>query len=182
MWDTRTGERLNPALSHQGSVFAALFSPSGGTLLTASSDHTARLWESSTRAPFGKIMKHHDLVRSAAFSPDGRLIVTGSDDHTARFWDATTGNPFGPPLQHPGRVSQVTFSPDGRHILTACDQSAWLWTVPGLLGEPRKDPVLWIQVITGMQLDEAKETHVLQASEWERRRQILNEGNRPAIH
>ena len=56
------------------------FSPDGKTVLTGSSDKTARLWDAATGRPLGLPMKHQDLVRAVAFSPDGKTVLTGSAD------------------------------------------------------------------------------------------------------
>ena len=72
-------------------VNSAAFSPDGSRVLTASYDHTARLWDAKTGAPLAILLGHMDAVTSAVFSPDGSRIVTASNDDTARLWDAKTG-------------------------------------------------------------------------------------------
>ena len=65
------------------------FSPDGARILTASADHTAKLWDAAS----GKLIasfEHQDTVRCAAFSPDGARILTASADKTAKLWDAAT--------------------------------------------------------------------------------------------
>jgi hypothetical protein len=54
-------------------------------VLTASADHTARLWAAADGAPVGKPMAHGGLVY-AAFSPDGRFARTHGRDGTAILW------------------------------------------------------------------------------------------------
>lgn len=44
-WRAATGKPLGPALQHQGWVRRAAFSPDGTRVVTASDDHTARVWE-----------------------------------------------------------------------------------------------------------------------------------------
>ena len=73
------------------------FSPDGKTVLTGSSDKTARLWDAATGRPLGLPMTHQDRVSAVAFSPDGKTVLTGSWDKTARLWDAATGQPLGLP-------------------------------------------------------------------------------------
>jgi WD40 repeat protein len=68
-------------------VVSAAFSPDGTRVITASHDHTARVWDTATGKPLTAPLEHHGWVLSAAFSPDGALVVTASDDHTARIWD-----------------------------------------------------------------------------------------------
>lgn len=45
LWDTTTGQQIGTLQGHEGWVRTAGFSPDGKTILTASSDSTARLWE-----------------------------------------------------------------------------------------------------------------------------------------
>jgi hypothetical protein len=66
-------------------VREAHFSPDGGRILTASHDHTARVWDARTGAELARLA-HPDEVYSAAFSPDGERIATGGFDKEARLW------------------------------------------------------------------------------------------------
>ena len=75
-------------------VSSASFSPDGSRIVTASADHTARVWDAKTGQPLGSPLDHISTVTSASFSPDGSRIVTASGDNTARVWDATVGAPL----------------------------------------------------------------------------------------
>ena len=75
---------------------SAAFSADGTRLVTASYDHTARVWAAATGKPLSPPLAHQRLVMSAAFSPDGARVVTASLDQTAMIWDAVTGAPLCP--------------------------------------------------------------------------------------
>ena len=87
--------------------------PDGARIVTASEDHTARLWDATTGMKITALRGHEDAVLSASFSPDGTRIVTASNDHTARLWDATTGHEIIALRGHENWVSSASFSPDG---------------------------------------------------------------------
>src|SRR5262249_40058188 len=87
---------------HPGSVLAVAFSPDGQTVLTGSSDGTARLWNAATGKPVAQPLQHQKGVNAVAFRPDGRAVLTGSWDRTARLWDAASGQPA--PLPPPPRI------------------------------------------------------------------------------
>jgi WD40 repeat protein len=117
---------------HSDQVRDAAFSPDGKRLLTASEDHTARIWDVATGRELMRL-NHDSKVWQAHFSPDGRLIVTASGDNLARIWDAATGRPLAQ-LAHGNKnvssVLEATFSPDGTRLATvSSDGTAWIWDV-----------------------------------------------------
>ncbi|HVS38076.1 MAG TPA: serine/threonine-protein kinase [Gemmataceae bacterium] len=114
------------AFWHDDRVTAASFSPDGRLLVTASCDHTARLWDVASGKELQRFL-HDGAVNAASFSPDGRLLVTASSDETARVWDLASGKER-QRLQPGGQVYAASFSPDGRLLVTASnDRTAWLW-------------------------------------------------------
>ncbi len=98
---------------HTDKVWHAASSPDGSRIVTASLDHTARLWDSEGKH-LAVLVGHTAEVRHAAFSPDGSCIVTTSDDGTARLWDSE-GKQLA--VLVPGGGLFAAFSPDGSRIL-----------------------------------------------------------------
>jgi WD40 repeat protein/serine/threonine protein kinase len=184
--DGATGPRSGNAPTHRRSdvssgrvVMGMAFSPDGEMFLTGGgnpSSGEARLWETRTGKPTGRIFPHQLLVRPVAFSPDGKTVLTGGGDNTARLWDVATGRPIGAALQHDHWVSAGAFSPDGRFILTGSrDTTARLWPSPGFVEGPAERIGLWVEVVTGMELDDAGTVRVLDAEAWRKRRLRLQE-------
>lgn len=112
---------------HEGPVNVAMFSPDGQRILSASDDHTARVWN----ADDGRLLftlTHDDAVQYAEFSGDGQRVVTASDDHTARVWSGTDGHLLATLQGHTDRIWTAQFSPDGQRIVTASDdRTARVW-------------------------------------------------------
>lgn len=48
LWDTATGVRIATLAEHSGELVSVSFDSQGSLLLTASFDHTARLWDVRT--------------------------------------------------------------------------------------------------------------------------------------
>ena len=63
---------------HTGLRHSASFSPDGSRIVTASWDHTAKVWDARTGAEVLTLKGHTAQVFSASFSPDGSRIVTAS--------------------------------------------------------------------------------------------------------
>jgi WD40 repeat protein len=115
-------------LHHSGPVYMGVFSPDGKLIVTASVDHTARVWDAATGQLRTTLTGHTGPVNDAGFSPEGKRIVTASDDGTARVWDAVTGQLratlTGPAVE----VRKAAFSPEGKRVLTtSADNSARVW-------------------------------------------------------
>jgi hypothetical protein len=122
---------LTGAMTYGHVVGSAQFSPDGQRVVTASWDHTARVWDAATGKALSEPMKHDDGVVSAQFSPDGQRVVTASWDHTARVWDAATGKALSEPMKHDNEVGSAQFSPDGQRVVTASlDKTAHVWYIP----------------------------------------------------
>ena len=110
--------------------------------------------------------------------------MTVSLDGTARIWDAKTGQSIGPPLVHPG-VDFVAFSPDGRTILTHSfgqfkGVETRLWDVDDDLPDDLPRVVAWVEMLTGMTMDDHGVVHLLDHAGWlECRQQLERLGGAP---
>jgi WD40 repeat protein/tetratricopeptide (TPR) repeat protein len=140
VWDPDTGQpitpplRHDPALVHPGEFLGptrplfARFSPDGTRVVTASVDHTARVWDAATGRAVTPPLPHSTEVSCAQLTPDGKQVVTGCKDGKLQFWDATTGEQAGPRFRHDDEVNTIEFSPNGEWMVTASeDRTAQVW-------------------------------------------------------
>ena len=120
LWNRQTDEVrvLAGERGHKGSVVQVQFSRDGSKILTASHDHTAKLWDRATGQPIVTFAGHSWWVWSAALSPDETQVATASEDGTVRLWDAATGKEWALPdgqrvpfTGHRGPVYAVAFHP-----------------------------------------------------------------------
>jgi WD40 repeat protein len=186
LWDLATGQPRTPPLRHQGLLSSAAFSPDGKTVLTFGQDNTARLWESAGGKQIGTAMRHRSIT-SAVFSPQGHLVLTLGLDGSARLWDAASARPLGPPLLVDGLGSVGAFSPDGKSFLTTLrlfdpiETRTQLWPVP-LPIEGKSDRIsLWVQILTGTELQADGSMRLLDVGEWQECRRRLQELGGPRL-
>lgn len=124
--NAQTGEQLEPLSdshgAHSGGINHAVFSPDGRLIVTASQDHTARLWDMDKKAALRTLRGHASMVRFAVFSPSGQSVVSTSADQTARVWD-TRSDLVIPRLKlekdkDENPIRFVDSSPDGTRVVT----------------------------------------------------------------
>ena len=167
---------MRALLPNLPAAWGVAFSPDGKTLVVGSWDRAAWRWDRATNRPILPSLQHRDWLHGVAISSDSRHILTGSKDATARLWDAATGQPIGPPLLHDSEVLAVAFSPDGRTVLTGSkDKTARLWPRPAPMKGSVEQIVLWVQVITGMELTDDGAVRGLDGTTWLERRRRLEE-------
>jgi WD40 repeat protein/serine/threonine protein kinase len=136
VWDVATGEKRISLVGHTGDVTSAVFSPDSRSILTTSTDRTARLWDVTTGKTQRVFVGHRQVVVSGRFSPNGKWIVTASNDGTARVWSVETGQEWMTLPAGPGKVFGAEFSPDRprelRVLTVSSDGAARLWPVDPL--------------------------------------------------
>jgi WD40 repeat protein len=175
LWDVTSGKSLGDPLPHEGAVRNAAFSSSGQTVLTGSQDNKARLWDVSTGKVIGQLV-HSSPVVAVAISPDDRTILTGGLDGTAQLWDKATRKPLGPPLIHPKPVWSLAFDADSQAFLTGSgDGTVRRWQVPVPRNDESEYLKLWIQVHTGLELDDNGDVRELDWQTWHERFRRLQE-------
>lgn len=112
---------------HRGALRGAIFSADGKRILTASDDHTARIWNADGTGEPLVLGEHRGAITYAAFlpaeNPSAARVLTTSLDGTARLWSASSGAPTSIVLAgRDGASAAVTcgaVSPDGERVAIA---------------------------------------------------------------
>jgi WD40 repeat protein len=127
-WEQRMHPQLVTLRGHDGPLRAAAFFLDGRRIVTASEDHTAKVWDAAGGKELLNLAGHTDSVLCVAVAPDGQRIVTGSQDRTAKVWDAASGNRLLTFTNHVTPIYSVAVSPDGRRVVTgAYNGTALMW-------------------------------------------------------
>jgi WD40 repeat protein len=122
---TSGGQVVAQLAGHEGPVRAAVFSPEGDAIVTASTDGTARLWDADGRS--GPVLPHPDEVHKGAFLPGGKGVVTTCKDGAVRHWDRE-GRLLAVMRGHVKPVWFVECTADGAMVATASeDTTVRLW-------------------------------------------------------
>ncbi|PON26717.1 hypothetical protein TGAM01_v204218 [Trichoderma gamsii] len=95
-------------------------------IVSASSDHTIRVWDATTGKEEDIFIGYSDTVTSVAVSPDRRIIASGSADRIVRLWDTTTGRQIRVLTGHTNTIRSVVFSYDGVKLASGSDNSTVL--------------------------------------------------------
>eukprot|EP00172_Hildenbrandia_rubra_P000945 Plantae.Rhodophyta-Hildenbrandia_rubra.ctg15401.p1 GENE.Plantae.Rhodophyta-Hildenbrandia_rubra.ctg15401~~Plantae.Rhodophyta-Hildenbrandia_rubra.ctg15401.p1 ORF type:complete len:323 (-),score=43.44 Plantae.Rhodophyta-Hildenbrandia_rubra.ctg15401:930-1898(-) len=118
---------------HGHFVSDVVLSLDGQFALSASWDHTLRLWELATGKTTRRFVGHTKDVLSVAFSADNRQIVSGSRDKTIKLWNTLGECKY--TIQDDGHsewVSCVRFSPSTANpLIVSCgwDKLVKVWNL-----------------------------------------------------
>mmetsp|Transcript_13152 Transcript_13152/g.15342 ORF Transcript_13152/g.15342 Transcript_13152/m.15342 type:complete len:466 (+) Transcript_13152:106-1503(+) len=83
IWDLNT-QTCRHVLKHNDSVVKVMFIPGTCSVITCSSDKTARLWDARSGNQVKVISIHSDMILDFAYDAAAHVLVTSSDDKTCR--------------------------------------------------------------------------------------------------
>jgi WD40 repeat protein/putative intracellular protease/amidase len=122
VWEVGTWQQQASFLA-PGQIAAALISPDGQTLVTASSlseeAGTVTGWDWAGKELFA--FPYAGQVLSAAFSPDGHLLVVGGMNHVT-VWDVETRAQAAELVSDHTYVTNVAFFADGKQLLASYER------------------------------------------------------------
>ncbi len=129
MLDLSTGNELAYFKGHSGHITAFALSPDGSRIVSASDDHTLKIWDANHTS----VDQGDDQIRSVYTSNhsfDGSLLACGLDDGSIEIRDAATGARAASWAGHDDGVRECRFSPDGRFVISLGyknDLKVWEW-------------------------------------------------------
>ncbi len=112
-------------VGHTSGVTALAVLP-GGTLASASSDDTVRVWDPATGRCLRVLEGHTDDVNALAVLPDG-MAASASEDGTVRVWDPATGRCLRVLEGHTDWGRALAVLPDGTLASAGDDHTVLVW-------------------------------------------------------
>jgi WD40 repeat protein len=97
--------------------------PDGRHVVSASADHTLRVWELASGCAVATLQGHTDDVTACAVTPDGRHVVSASEDKTLKVWELAT---HACSLTHRGDASYTAVAV-GASTVIAGDAAGGVW-------------------------------------------------------
>lgn len=113
---------------HSDCVNAVAISPDGRRAVSASRDHTLRVWDLETGRQMHIMEGHSRPVNGIAIAPDAERAVSVAHDNTVKVWDLKTGRELCTMEGHSGPVNGIAITPDGRRAVSAsADKTLKVW-------------------------------------------------------
>ncbi|MFM7405161.1 MAG: WD40 repeat domain-containing protein [Cuspidothrix sp.] len=118
---TPNGKLLRTLTGHDNAVRAVVITPDGKKAVSASDDHTLKIWDLDTGTEILTLTGHYSYVNAVAITPDGNKVVSASDDNTLKLWDLETGKETFTLTGHYSCVNAVAIAPDGKTAVSGSD-------------------------------------------------------------
>lgn len=127
IYNTQERNRLE---QHLDKVRYVTFSPDSQYIVTASSDHTVKIWD--REGHLLQSLQHFGSVNVVNFSNDSEWLVSAAQDKFVRVWD--TWGVLLLELAHEGKALSAAFSPDKQLIVGGfSDGDIVVWRNDGVL-------------------------------------------------
>jgi WD40 repeat protein len=126
--DPITNADLASPPGHTHPIWALALTPDGRQVVSASLDHTLRIWDLHSGAELAVLRGHTGAVTAVVVTPDGRYALSGSHDKTVRVWDLKDGQLLSSLEGHAFDVNAIAVTPDGLRAVSASeDRTLRVW-------------------------------------------------------
>lgn len=135
VWDL-TGDLLHVLVGHTEHmhISALALTPDEREVISASYDHTLKVWDLASGGYVYTLTGHTDKVLAVTVTPDGQRVISASEDQTLKIWDLASGECLHTLRGHTDNVNAVVVTPDGERIISVSDdQTLKIWNLAGQL-------------------------------------------------
>jgi WD40 repeat protein len=113
---------------HSGEIHSTAISSDASLAITASSDHTLRVWNLTTGSCEGILVGHLEPVSFVAISADSSVAISSSQDSTLRVWDLLSFECLRVIEAHSDSVNGVAISADASiAVSSGMDNTLKVW-------------------------------------------------------
>lgn len=131
LWDRATRQRIGALMGHSDYVTACVVTPRG-QLVSASRDHSVRIWDLTSRTCLHTLLhlpmapssgqrdvevEEHGWITALALLPEGRQALAAAGDGSLSRWDLASGRCVQRFGAGQGRVDACAALHEGRHLL-----------------------------------------------------------------
>lgn len=126
-WDMSTGAcvAIIPK-AHRKAVRVLLANPSRGQIISASDDHSLKVWKADTRQLQMTLTGHNRDVRAAILWGD-RCVISASADYSIRVWSLEDGTCLRTMKGHLDWISCIVLLNEHYLLSGSCDHTVRLW-------------------------------------------------------
>jgi WD40 repeat protein len=131
IWDAKTGEVQREVRGHDATIHGLSFLPDSTSLMSLSSDKTARLWNVHSGREITKHRLPDKGLRLFAVAGDGKTAAAAGNSELV-FMDMESGRissaETSPDSGRTATFAGMAFTSDGKHLATLDEDGAfWLW-------------------------------------------------------
>lgn len=162
-WDSITGSHIGTIDCESGAIRSLKFNNDGSLIAIVGKGKVSSIWDVATSKRVAGPFESQEPSRILCWNPDSTLLAIGGGEwndagkfkHHLRLWSVKTSRPASRIYEVPHNLTDATFNPDGRSLLSTCeDGHLRLWKTPQPIPGNPENIERWIELLTGMRLDE----------------------------